>query len=204
MAHLSLTADFILGAADPKQFPDTTAPEIAMVGRSNVGKSSLINAILRHGKVARVSSTPGKTQEINFFLTELGLIVVDLPGYGYAAVSKERRTHFSELIAAYLSTRTQIRCVFVLVDARHDPMPHDMAMLETLEFLGRDFVVALTKCDKISPEQIKARDAQMRVLLAACNHLVDVVATSATSGEGRNALIGIMKRITSTPKVVAK
>jgi GTP-binding protein len=195
MAHVSLSADFLLGAAQPAQFPATDAPEIAMVGRSNVGKSSLINAILRTGKVARVSQTPGKTQEINFFMTELGVVMADLPGYGYAAVSKTRRSEFATLINAYLAQRQQLQVVFVLVDARHDPMPHDMAMLENLEFLGRQYVVVLTKCDKLKPAEINARVEQVRGLLAFCKHVVDVVPTSATTGEGRNALLGIIKRL---------
>ncbi len=198
MAFVTLSAEFLLGAAQPAQFPPTDAPEVAMVGRSNVGKSSLINAILRTGKVARVSQTPGKTQEINFFRTELGVVLADLPGYGYAAVSKVRRTEFASLIDAYLNQREQLQCVFVLVDARHDPMPHDMAMLERLEFMGRRYAVVLTKCDKLKPADVEARVEQLRGLLAFCHHVVDVVPTSATAGDGRNALIGIIKRVTQS------
>jgi GTP-binding protein len=195
MAFVSLSAEFLLGAAQPAQFPPTNAPEVAMVGRSNVGKSSLINAILRTGKVARVSQTPGKTQEINFFRTELGVVLADLPGYGYAAVSKVRRTEFATLVNAYLAQRSQLQIVFVLVDARHDPMPHDMTMLEQLEFMGRRYVVVLTKCDKLKPSEVQARTEQLRGLLAFCKNVVDVVPTSATTGDGRNALIGIIKRL---------
>ncbi|MBU3741949.1 MAG: YihA family ribosome biogenesis GTP-binding protein [Candidatus Kapabacteria bacterium] len=200
MAHERIEADFLLGAAQASQFPATGAPEVAMIGRSNVGKSSLINLLLRNGMVARVSSTPGKTQEINFFATSLGLTIADLPGYGYASVSKERRAEFATLINAYLERRKELRVTFVLVDARHDPMPLDMAMLEQLEFGGRRFVVVLTKCDKLSEREVAERVEQLRALLSACTNAVDVIPTSATTSMGREALIGIMKRSREFPE----
>lgn len=200
MAHERIEADFLLGAAQASQFPATGAPEVAMIGRSNVGKSSLINLLLRNGVVARVSSTPGKTQEINFFATSLGLTIADLPGYGYASVSKERRAEFATLINAYLQRRKELRVTFVLIDARHDPMPLDMAMLEQLEFGGRRFVAVLTKCDKLSEREVASRVEQIRGLLSSCTHAVDVVPTSATTSMGREALIGIMKRSREFPE----
>jgi GTP-binding protein len=194
MAHDSISAQFLLGAAKPEQFPDHSYPEVAMVGRSNVGKSSLINAILRTGMVARVSQTPGKTQEANFFLTDLGVCFVDLPGYGYAAVSKVRRGEFSTLIQAYVAHRMNVRTVIALIDARHDPMPMDLSMLESLEFAGKPFVVALTKCDKLRDSDVEARTEQVRGVVSQCRFAIDVVATSASTGLGRQSLIGIIKR----------
>lgn len=200
MAHERIDARFLLGAASPSQFPTTGLPEVAMVGRSNVGKSSLINLLLRQGAVARVSSTPGKTQEINFFSTSLDLVIADLPGYGYASVSKERRAGFASLIDAYLRIREPLRVVFVLLDARHDPMPHDLAMLERLEMSGRRYVAVLTKCDKLSPSVVTERVEQIRGLLSQCQFVVDVVPTSAKTSDGRDALIGIMKRSRAFPE----
>lgn len=200
MAHERIDARFLLGAASPAQFPTTGLPEVAMVGRSNVGKSSLINLLLRQGAVARVSSTPGKTQEINFFSTSLDLVIADLPGYGYASVSKERRAGFASLIDAYLRIREPLRVVFVLLDARHDPMPHDLAMLERLEMSGRRYVAVLTKCDKLSPSVVTERVEQIRGLLSQCQFVVDVVPTSAKTSDGRDALIGIMKRSRAFPE----
>lgn len=195
MANDVIRAEFLLGAASPTQFPPTTLPEVAMVGRSNVGKSSLINSILRTGMVARVSSTPGKTQEINFFSTDIGVTFVDLPGYGYAAVSRERRSHFSSLVNTYVTTRNQLSLVMVLIDSRHDPQPLDMSMLEMLEHTGRPYVAILTKCDKCKPADVQAREQQVRDLLAQCHHAVDVLPTSARDGVGRAQLIGIIKRL---------
>lgn len=190
-----IEAVFATGAVKPEQFPPSSAPEIAMIGRSNVGKSSLINAIVRHGNLARVSNTPGKTQEINFFATDAGFGLVDLPGYGYAKVSKGKREQFSELIKAYLLQRENLAAVFILVDSRHEPMAIDMAMIEELEFAGRPYVVVLTKCDKRKSGAVSEREEEFRFLLSQCEHVVDILATSSKTGDGRSQLIGIMKRL---------
>lgn len=187
-------ATFVKGATAPSHFPESTLPEVAMIGRSNVGKSSLINAIVRHGQLARVSNRPGKTQEINFFRTDVGVMLVDLPGYGYARVSKAQREEFSELIKTYLFTREQLHLTCVLVDSRHDPQALDMAMMEELEFAQKPFVVILTKCDKLSAKQANEREEQIRTLLGACTSFVDVVRTSSKDGEGRMSVIGIIKK----------
>jgi len=193
--HDSIRAEFVKGAAAKEQFPPSSAPEVAMIGRSNVGKSSLINSILRTGAVARISNTPGKTQEINFFMTDIGMMFVDLPGYGFAKVSKERRLGFSKLIKDYLFTREQLHVVCVLIDSRHDPQPLDLAMLEDLELHGVPFVAVLTKADKLGVGALDARKAQLDELLSQCKHRIDVVSTSAKDGLGRSDLIGIIKRM---------
>ncbi len=193
MEHIHAT--FVKGATKVDQFPLSDLPEVAMIGRSNVGKSSLINEVVRHNGLARVSNTPGKTQEINFFTTDAGFMLVDLPGYGYARVSKTQREMFSELIRSYLLQRPQLVLTCVLVDSRHDPMTIDMAMIEELEFAGKPFAVILTKCDKLKSRQVEAREQQLRTLLQQCTHLVDVLPTSAVSGTGRHQLIGMVKRI---------
>ena len=190
-----VNATFIKGATAPEHFPQSELPEIAMIGRSNVGKSSLINQIVRHNGLARVSNTPGKTQEINFFNTDSGFVLVDLPGYGYAKVSKTQREQFSTLIRSYLLQREQMVMACVLVDARHDPMELDMAMIEELEFANRPFAVILTKCDKLKPRQTQARKEQFTALLAQCRNVIDVVTTSAHTGDGRSELVGMIKRI---------
>lgn len=200
MAHDRIDAEFLLGAAQAAQFPVTGLPEVAMIGRSNVGKSSLINLLLRSGSVARVSGTPGKTQEINFFATSIGVTIADLPGYGYASVSKQRRAEFAALINAYLEHRRPLRVTFVLIDSRHDPMPLDLAMLERLELSKRRFVAVLTKCDKLTERDVAARVEQIREVLSQCSYAVDVVPTSATTSMGRDALIGIMKRSREFPE----
>ena len=194
-AEQHIQAEFALGAVQADQFPPSSAPEVAMVGRSNVGKSSLINAIVRHSGLARVSNTPGKTQEINFFATDAGFGLVDLPGYGYARVSKSKRELFSELIKQYLLTRENLAATFILVDSRHEPMAIDLAMIEELEFAARPYVVVLTKCDKPKSGSVERRLEEYRRLMEECTFVVDVIATSSKTGEGRSQLIGIMKRL---------
>lgn len=196
MAHdLHIHAEFVKGATAPEHFPTTAVSEVAMVGRSNVGKSSLINTIVRHGGIARVSNTPGKTQEINFFITDAGFMLVDLPGYGYARVSKTQREQFSKLIRQYVTKRENLVLTCVLIDARHDPQPLDLAMLEELELAHRSYVVVLTKCDKLKPGAVSAREEQLRNVLSQCRHLVDVIPTSSQTTLGRHELLGCMKRI---------
>ncbi|MEY3386902.1 MAG: hypothetical protein RIR53_1713 [Bacteroidota bacterium] len=196
MAHdLQIHAEFVKGATSSEHFPVTSLCEVAMVGRSNVGKSSLINALVRHGGMARVSNTPGKTQEINFFVTDAGFMLVDLPGYGYARVSKTQREQFSRLIRDYVTRREPLALTCVLVDARHDPQPLDLAMLEELELANRAYVVVLTKCDKLKPGAVAAREEQLRHVLSQCRHLVDVIPTSSQTALGRHELLGCMKRI---------
>jgi len=192
---MDIHAQFVKGAVERSQFPETTVPEVAMIGRSNVGKSSLINTIVRHGGLARISNTPGKTQEINFFSTDAGFSLVDLPGYGYAKVSKEQREQFSELIKSYLLHRANLAVTFILVDSRHEPMAIDLAMIEELEFAGRPYVVVLTKCDKRKEGANDRRLEEFKHLLSQCSHMVDIVTTSSKTGEGRSQLIGIMKRM---------
>ncbi|HLP29221.1 MAG TPA: ribosome biogenesis GTP-binding protein YihA/YsxC [Candidatus Didemnitutus sp.] len=196
MAHdIHIIAEFVKGATKPEHFPESTLPEIAMIGRSNVGKSSLINTLVRHNRMARVSNTPGKTQEINFFVTDMNFMLVDLPGYGYARVSKGQREQFSVLIRAYVLKRPQLVLTCVLVDARHDPQPLDLAILEELELAGRPFVVILTKCDKLKPVALIEREQQVRDVIQNCEYVVDVVPTSSETGLGRHQLLGMIKRI---------
>jgi GTP-binding protein len=199
--EIHLRAEFVKGATSPEHFPVSSLQEIAFIGRSNVGKSSLINTLVRSSRVARVSNTPGKTQEINFFVTDLGFMLVDLPGYGYARVSKTQREQFSTLIKTYVLKREQLAVTCVLVDSRHDPQPLDLAMIEELEFAQRNYAVILTKCDKLKPAALQERVEQVKELLAQCASLVDVIPSSSETGLGRHQLLGLMKRIVNqTPK----
>lgn len=190
-----IQASFVISAVAPPQFPADDTAEVAFIGRSNVGKSSLLNLLVRHSNLARVSNTPGKTREINFFSTNAGFRLVDLPGYGYARVSKVMREQFQSLMLSYLRDRGQLCLVFALIDARRDPMPADLAIIEELEIARRPYVLALTKIDKISEHQLSERMQQLRQVLHACKYFIDLIPTSARSGQGRLQLLAIIRRV---------
>ncbi len=143
---------FVKSAVSPKDYPPPHYPEIAIVGRSNVGKSSLINAIFRRN-IAKVSSSPGKTRLINFFLLNDSIYFVDLPGYGYASVSKAERQKWKKMIETYFQTRENLSLVIMLVDSRHPPTKLDIMMKEWLESLGIPYVVVATKADKLNQSE---------------------------------------------------
>lgn len=143
---------YILGAAFQEQIPSTVLPEIAFVGRSNVGKSSLVNAVFKEG-IAKVSKTPGRTQLINFFNVDDKLIMVDLPGYGYAEVSKTIKKDWNRLILQYIQGRQQLRRVFLLIDSRHGLKQNDFGIIDILDKAAVVYQIVLTKIDKVSDAQ---------------------------------------------------
>lgn len=143
------SAEIIISAVSPAQYPDTDLPEIALAGRSNVGKSSFINSLINRKNLARTSSKPGKTQTLNFYLIENSLHFVDVPGYGYAKVSKTEREKWGEMIETYLTSRNQLRAVVSLVDLRHKPTDEDIKMYQFLKYYDIPAIVVATKADKI-------------------------------------------------------
>ncbi len=159
------SANFIAAATTPASFPKDHRPEIVFMGRSNVGKSSLINSLLNVKGLARTSSTPGRTQSINFFLINEALFFVDLPGYGYAKTSKENRQAWGKLIEKYLAQREQLVLSILIVDARHEPSPLDLQMKSWLQHFRLPYLVVSTKIDKLSAsERSKSRSRAQRVL----------------------------------------
>lgn len=146
-------ARFIASASLPTSFPKDKRPEIAFLGRSNVGKSSLLNGLLNQKGLARTSSTPGRTQTINFFLINEAFYFVDLPGYGYAKVSKSARAEWGQLIENYLAQRQQLVLCILIVDSRHEPSPLDLQMKNWLQHFGLPFLVVSTKIDKLSANE---------------------------------------------------
>lgn len=142
------TCDFMLGVTDLRQLPDTDVSEVAFAGRSNVGKSSLLNALTGRKDLARTSNTPGRTQQLNFFNLGDALYMVDMPGYGYAKVSKQQRSEWDRLIFDYLRGRPNLRCVFVLIDSRHGLKDSDEHLMKMLDQAAVPYRVILTKADK--------------------------------------------------------
>lgn len=145
--------DLTISAVHPDQYPSTDYPEIALVGRSNVGKSSLTNTLINRKNFAHTSSQPGKTQTLNFYNVEDKLYFVDVPGYGYAKVSKKQREEFGQMIENYLTQRDQLRGVIMLVDGRHAPTADDLQMYQWLAYYKLPILVVATKIDKVKPSQ---------------------------------------------------
>jgi GTP-binding protein len=177
--------------------PEAALPEIAFAGRSNVGKSSLLNRLIHRKKFARVSNTPGRTREVNFFKVNDRFVLVDLPGYGYARVSKEKRAEWKPLIEGYLRTSPQLRGIVQLLDARHDPTNDDRQMLDFLGEIGVPTIVVLTKIDKLTPNERRKRLTELSGQLGLDEE--QVIPFSATTGEGRNELAEAIDRLVDEP-----
>lgn len=179
--------EFLGGLASQEgQRPESGLPEIAFAGRSNVGKSSLINALLRRRAVARVSRTPGRTREINFFRVNAEFVLVDLPGYGFARLSRERRATWKPLVENYLRHTRQLRGIVLLLDSRRVPGAEDLDMLSNLADVGIPTLIAVTKIDKFAPRAGEARVAELVEGLGV--DPAQVIAVSARSGRGRDEL----------------
>lgn len=169
--------EFIKSAVKPEDYPPPDKPEVAIVGRSNVGKSSLINSLLNR-KIAKVSATPGKTRLINFFKINDNFYFVDLPGYGYASVSKAERKKWQKMMDLYFQTRENLKLVILLVDSRHKPTNLDFIMKEYLEALEIPYIVVGTKLDKLNQsEKAKAKKIIKEVL--ELDDTIPVILTSA-------------------------
>jgi GTP-binding protein len=180
--------EFIGGMAEKHGWrPDSPLPEVAFAGRSNVGKSSLLNTLVRRKSFARVSRTPGRTREINFFRVNNEFVLVDLPGYGYARISKEKKSEWRPMIESYLRRTTQLRGIVLLLDIRREPSDDDRAMLDFLAEVEVPTIVALTKTDKLS--KAVARDRPGEIARALALETEQIVPFSAQTGEGRVELL---------------
>ena len=180
--------EFIGGMAEKHGWrPDSPLPEVAFAGRSNVGKSSLLNSLVRRKSFARVSRTPGRTREINFFRVNNEFVLVDLPGYGYARISKEKKSEWRPMIESYLRRTTQLRGIVLLLDIRREPSDDDRAMLDFLAEVEVPTIVALTKTDKLS--KAVARDRPGEIARALALETEQIIPFSAQTGEGRVELL---------------
>lgn len=181
--------DFVTGAASTAHLPEPEFPEIAFVGRSNVGKSSLVNALTNRKTLARVSHTPGRTAQINFFVLGQTLMLVDLPGYGYAKRSKKEIAGWSALILDYLRGRPNLRRVCLLVDARHGLKPSDLEVMEILDEDAVSYQIVLTKCDKVSGKALDELKEGITKILPSHPALCDsIITTSAHERLGMEQL----------------
>ncbi|HYV97907.1 MAG TPA: ribosome biogenesis GTP-binding protein YihA/YsxC [Gemmatimonadaceae bacterium] len=192
------SVEFLGGMASAQGWrPDATLPEVAFWGRSNVGKSSLINCLVRRKKVARVSTTPGRTREINFFSVNGTFVLADLPGYGYARASKTARASWRPLIESYLASSQQLRGVVLLLDVRHDPSEADRGVLDLLGGVGVPVLIVATKTDKLSARGLAARIA---ALVRALGVEEDVVLpVSSVTGAGRDELAASVMALFDQP-----
>jgi len=188
--------DFLSAAGAPGSLPPTTGPEIAFAGRSNVGKSSLINALTGRRALARTSNTPGRTQELIFFGGPHRLVLVDMPGYGYAATAKTKVAAWTNLISDYLHKRATLARVYLLVDARHGLKAADAAILDTLGAAAVSHEIVLTKSDQIGAAELAERTAAvMAAMRRRPAAYPDLIATSAKSGAGVAQLRAAIARL---------
>lgn len=194
------TAEFFWGTGSLGGLPPMHGVEIAFAGRSNVGKSSLVNALTRRKALARTSSTPGRTQELNFFRIGEGqqdaFTLVDMPGYGYAAVGKEKVAAWTDLIYAYLRGRANLARVYVLIDARHGLKDNDVKVLDLLDKSAVSYQIVLTKADALGPNQLAERvQATEKAILRRPAAYPGVIATSSRNGNGTDTLQAAIVRL---------
>ena len=188
--------EFIMSNQDAGAIPDFNAPEYAFIGRSNVGKSSLINMLCQRKKLAKVSSTPGKTQLINHFKVNNSWYLVDLPGYGYARVSKKQRAKFIEFIRDYLTNRDTLQLLFVLIDSRHEAQQVDIEFINWLGENGIPFSIIYTKTDKNKQSEVdKSINAFKAELIKYWDELPPSFRTSSKTGMGRDRVISYIGEI---------
>ncbi len=188
------TAEFVRSAPDLASCPQSVRPDFAFIGRSNVGKSSLINALTQKKDLAKVSDLPGKTKLINFFLINNTWHLVDLPGYGFAKVTKKQRADFNESVADYLENRENLLCVFVLIDSNLPPQKIDLEFLEWLGGTATPFVLVFTKADKLSANRAQANIALFKEAIAGWwgDELPGIIVSSSKTQTGRTEILDVI------------
>lgn len=194
-------AEFFVSNSDPAKCPKPDRPEYAFIGRSNVGKSSLINMLTGRPSLAKISGKPGKTQLINHFVIDNEWYLVDLPGYGYAQVSKTDREKFVALIDGYLTGRPNLLCIFVLVDSRIEPQKIDLDFMYNLGEKGLPFVIVFTKTEKLGPTKLKAAlDTYRAKLLEYWEEAPQIFVTSAVTAAGREDILSFIRPLNQAYK----
>lgn len=190
------TAEFVISNSKVDHCPNSSLPEYAFIGRSNVGKSSLINMLTGRKALAKTSAKPGKTQLINHFLINKNWHLVDLPGYGYAQVSKSTKKVFQKFITAYFEQRKQMVCAFVLIDSRHSPQPIDMEFMQWMGENAIPFCIIFTKADKLKPKVLDKHIANYKAeMLETWEEMPEYFITSASAGLGKDEVLGYIESI---------
>jgi GTP-binding protein len=187
------SAEFIKSATKPSEYPAGTLPEIAIAGKSNVGKSSLINTLVNRKNLAKTSTQPGRTQTINFFRVNEKISLVDLPGYGFAKAPLEVRRAWKPMVETYLQTREAIRLVILILDSRRGLAPEDSNLLDWLDYHGIPTLIVLTKADKLS--QLERARQKKNLSSHPLLNKKTILLFSATTGEGKNELSGVIARV---------
>ena len=199
------SADFVISNTNIDKCPKERIPEYAFIGRSNVGKSSLINMLTGRKSLAKTSGKPGKTKLINHFKINNNWFLVDLPGYGYAKVSKKNRSIFAKFIYEYLEKRENLICTFVLVDSRHEPQKIDMLFMEWLGQNQIPFVIIFTKMDKLSSSQLNKNIAKYKTeMLKTWEDIPQTFRSSAESGLGKFEILKFIEQTNTTVKDIFK
>ena len=184
-------SEFVTSAVKSSGYPESDLPEIAFAGRSNVGKSSFVNKFLNRKNIAKVSKTQGKTKLINFFKVNNEFMLVDLPGYGYASVSKNEQMSWGKMIEGYLNNRENLKAVFLLCDIRHEPTEDDVMMFNFIVEKGFTPFVIVTKADKLAKTKVEPRVEELKDFFG----IDDVYAFSSLSGYGRDTLLELVDEI---------
>lgn len=190
-------AELYISAVSQKQYPQDDLIEIALAGRSNVGKSSFINQLIQRKSLARTSSKPGKTQTLNFYKLNQSFYFVDVPGYGYAKVSKAERNKWGTMMEEYFESRKQMKAAVLVTDIRHEPTDTDIQMYDYLKYLGHPVIVAATKMDKIKKGQRTANVKRTNQLMQLHDEDV-IVPFSAVTGEGKDLIWKQIRRFLNT------
>lgn len=193
-----VNAEFIISAVSPAQYPGDALPEIALAGRSNVGKSSLINRMINRRNLARTSSQPGKTQTLNYYRINDLLYFVDLPGYGYAKVSKTKRAEWGKFIEGYLTHREELKLLIQLIDLRHPPTADDIAMYEWSKHIGLTVCIVGTKADKV-PKGKWQKHAKIIKEELGFDPADTFITFSSETGLGREELWDVIRRLAGLP-----
>ena len=194
------SAEFINSIYDLRTLPKSVLSEFVFVGRSNVGKSSLINKICNKKSLAKIGSVPGKTRQLNYFLINEEFYLVDLPGYGYAKVPEQIRAGWRKLVEEYISERQNVNMVFVLIDARHEPTYLDELMVSWLEYYEIPYTIVLTKADKISKNKMDKQIYRSSKIVNNDDLCQDYIPFSIITGEGKSEIIHLIQEALNNPR----